>query len=640
MRKHLVQVALVLSLCAATLAKDKYQRPEPIGLDREGERWAEKTLSHLSLEEKIGQMLMVSARAEFLNFQSPEYQRLRDILRNYHLGGFGLTMGTPSGLPVKSEPYEAAALINDLQRHSRVPLIFAADFERGLSMRLNGTTGFPQAMAFGAAGQVQYAEDFGRITAREARAIGVEWNWFPLADVNSNPANPVINTRAFGGDPQQVGGLAAAYIRGARAGGLLTTAKHFPGHGDTATDSHLGVARVEGARERLEAVELPPFQAAIAAGVDAVLVAHVFVPALDPDPRHVATTSPFIIEEVLRKQLGFTGLVVSDALDMNGMMRLYEEAGGNASAQAAVDVVKAGNDVVLLPADLGAAYNGLLQAVRSGEISERRIDASVLKILQAKASVRLHRARLVDLRALPMAIGSPEGLASAQRVADAAVTLVRDDPGMLPLAARSNGSFRTAPAHTRIIETRTPLAAIMFTDDVRNDAGRVFERQLRARLPEANVIFVDPNTAAFSTAPVLATIGQAEKVVAAVFSGPVSGKKVMVGGELQNSIALEENQAALLHAILDRAAGRTVVVALGNPYLAKGFSSVQTYLCTFSNAPVSETSAVKALFGEIAIGGRTPVEIPGLASRGAGLQRTARAGRAPPRDEKDENRGK
>jgi beta-N-acetylhexosaminidase len=626
MHKRLVAVGLVLVLCLCGVApaRDKYQRPRRVNLDREGEKWAEKTLSRLSLEEKIGQMLMVWARAEFLNLRSPEYQRLRDLSRKYHLGGFGLTVWTQSGLPVKSEPYEAAALINELQRHSEVPLIFAADFEQGLFLRLAGTTGFPQAMAFGAAGEPQYAEDFGRITAREARAIGVEWNWFPLADVNSNPANPVINTRAFGSNPQQVGELAAAYIRGARAGGLLTTAKHFPGHGNTGTDSHLGVARVEGDRKRLQTVELPPFQAAIAAGVDAVLVAHVTVPALDPDPNHVATTSPVIIEDLLRRQLRFAGLVVSDALDMNGMMRLYEAAGGNPSARAAIDVVKAGNDVVLLPADLDAAYNGLLQAVRSGEISESRIDASVRRILRAKASVGLHRARLVDLQALPEFIGSPESLASGQRVADAAVTLVRDEGGILPLNADADGTARPANPYTRVVKTRTPLAVVVFTDDLRNDAGRVFERQLRARVPEATIVFVDSNTAAFSAEPVLATVSLANKVVAAVFSGPVSGKKVLAGGELQNKIALEESQAALLRAILERAADRTVVVALGNPYLASSFPAVQTYLCTFSNAPVSEIGAVKALFGEIDIKGRSPVEIPGFALRGAGLQRPAR----------------
>ena len=621
MRNRGIVLVLIVCLCGPSLAKDKYQHAASVALDREGERWAEKTLEKLSLEEKVGQMLMVWARAEFLNVQNPEYQQLREEVHKYHLGGFGFTVPVQSGLLKKSEPYEAAALINELQRESKVPLIFAADFERGVAMRLNGATEFPQAMAFGAAGNPEYSEQFGRITAGEARAIGVEWNWFPVADVNSNPENPIINTRAFGGDPQQVGRLVAAYIKGARAAGMLTTAKHFPGHGDTDTDSHLGLARVGGDRQRLDTVELPPFRAAIAAGVDAVLVAHVAAPALDPDPNHVATNSPYIIQQVLQKQLGFKGIVVTDALDMNGLMRLYSGSGENPSARAAVEAVKAGNDVVLLPADLDAAYHGLIQAVHSGELSEARIDSSVRKILRAKAEVGLNKARLVDLDALPRLVGSPRSLAVAQQVADAAVTLVRDNGNLLPLSAAPAGTNGSSSPYGRVVETSNRAVAVIFTDDLHSDAGRVLERQLRARVPDANVIYVDENTASFSTPAVLATIARAERVIVAVYSAPVAGKRVMVGGEWKNTISLGDAQSALLRDLLEHAGQRTIVLALGNPYLAAGFSGIQTYLCTFSSVPVSESSAIKALFGEIPIGGRLPVDIPGIAPRGAGLDR-------------------
>ena len=621
MRNRGIVLVLIVCLCGPSLAKDKYQHAASVALDREGERWAEKTLEKLSLEEKVGQMLMVWARAEFLNVQNPEYQQLREEVHKYHLGGFGFTVPVQSGLLKKSEPYEAAALINELQRESKVPLIFAADFERGVAMRLNGATEFPQAMAFGAAGKPEYSEQFGRITAEEARAIGVEWNWFPVADVNSNPENPIINTRAFGGDPQQVGRLVAAYIKGARAAGMLTTAKHFPGHGDTDTDSHLGLARVGGDRQRLDTVELPPFRAAIAAGVDAVLVAHVAAPALDPDPNHVATNSPYIIQQVLQKQLGFKGIVVTDALDMNGLMRLYSGSGENPSARAAVEAVKAGNDVVLLPADLDAAYHGLIQAVHSGELSEARIDSSVRKILRAKAEVGLNKARLVDLDALPRLVGSPRSLAVAQQVADAAVTLVRDNGNLLPLSAAPAGTNGSSSPYGRVVETSNRAVAVIFTDDLHSDAGRALERQLRARVPDANVIYVDENTASFSTPAVLATIARAERVIVAVYSAPVAGKRVMVGGEWKNTISLGDAQSALLRDLLEHAGQRTIVLALGNPYLAAGFSGIQTYLCTFSSVPVSESSAIKALFGEIPIGGRLPVDIPGIAPRGAGLDR-------------------
>lgn len=611
-------LVLLLGCAVPALAKDKYLQPGPVRLDRDGEKWAEKTLKKLTLQEKIGQMFMIWARAEFVNVNNRDYLRLRDAMRRYHLGGFGLTIPVQGPFLFKSEPYEAAALVNQLQRDSELPLIFAADFERGVGMRLNGSTLFPHAMAFAATSKPEYAKAMGRITAEEGRAIGVEWNFFPIADVNSAPDNPIINTRAFGEDPQQVGDFVTAYIKGAREGGMLTTAKHFPGHGDTDTDSHLGLARVSGDRARLDSVELPPFRRAIAAGVDSVMVAHVTVPALDPDPEHVASTSPAIVTGLLKQDLGFQGIVITDAFDMNGLMRMYANHGG--SARAAVDAVKAGDDIILIPQDLDAAYNGLLNAIRSGEIPESRIDASVLKILKAKASVGLNKARLVDLDALPKLVGKPESATLAQQVADEAVTLVRDNRRMLPLAASVPAANNQNP-YAHAVQTNSRVVAVIFTDDVRSDSGRMLERQLRARAPDANVIYVDAGNAAISTQPILATIARAQTVIAAIYTIPTAGKTVRRNGVLQNTVSLADAPAALLRAILEQAADRTAVVAMGNPYLASEYPAIQTYLCTFSNAPVSEVSAVRALFGEIPVRGRLPVTIPGVAQRGAGIER-------------------
>ncbi|MBV9574366.1 MAG: hypothetical protein JOY93_09955, partial [Acidobacteriales bacterium] len=333
---------------------------------------------------------MIWTRAEFMNIGSPEYLQLRDTMRKYHIGSFAMTVRFEPPFLYKNEPYEAATLLNRLQQDSKLPLLIAADFERGASMRLNGVTVFPHAMAFGAAASLDYAEAAGRITAQESRAIGVHWNFFPVADVNSNPANPIINTRSFGENPQQVGDLVSAYIRGARANGMFTTAKHFPGHGDTATDSHLGMAKVGGDIARLESVELPPFREAIAAGVDSIMVAHVTVPALDPDPNHVATTSPAVVTDLLRNRLKFGGIIVTDALDMAGLTHLYADNIG----RAAVDAFKAGNDLLLIPADLDASYRAVVEAIHSGEIPQARLDASVLRILKAKAALGLNKDRL------------------------------------------------------------------------------------------------------------------------------------------------------------------------------------------------------------------------------------------------------
>jgi len=613
------QVGLIFAvfgvLACSSFAKEKYQQPGPIHLDREGEKWAEKTRHKLSTEEKVGQLFNVFVRAEFLNVNAPEYLQLRDTVRKYHLGGFTMTVRWDPPFLYRNQPYEAAELLNRLQQDSKLPLLIAADFERGVTMRLHGATEFPHAMAFGAAGKLEYAEAFGRITAQEARAIGVHWNFFPDADVNSNPANPIINTRSFGEDPQQVGDLIAAYIRGARANGMMTTVKHFPGHGDTATDSHLEVAQVTGDMTRLKSVELPPFQKAIEIGVDSVMVAHVSVPALDSDPNHVATTSPAIVTGLLKNQLGFKGIVVTDALDMAGLTRLYSGRIG----RAAVDAFKAGNDVLLIPADLDASYRAMLEAVRSGEISSAQLDASVLKILKTKASLSLHKSRLVNLEALSTLVGKPENLTLGQQIADDSITLVRDNGRLLPL--KSSGTSAAGLPYQRVEKVRDSTVAIIFSDDMRTEAGRTLERQLSGRVSDANVIYVDPRVAAVMADDVIKAVDNAQAVIAAVYEVPVPGRVMQGANGVTNSVGLSAASGALLQKVLDRAAEKTVVLAMGNPYLAQDFPAVQNYVCTFSNEKVSEISAVKALFGEIAIRGHLPVSIPNIAQRGAGIER-------------------
>jgi beta-N-acetylhexosaminidase len=612
---------ILVALLTPAYGKEKFSQPRPIRLDRDGEKWAEKTLRKLSLEEKIGQLFMIWVRAEFLNVNSPEYLELRDSLRKYHLGSFAMSVRFEPPFLYRNQPYEAAELLNRLQQDSKLPLLVAADFERGLSMRLYGGTVFPHAMAFGAAGRTDYAESFGRITAQEARAIGVHWNFFPDADVNSNPANPIINTRSFGEDPRQVSDLVGAYIHGARANGMLTTVKHFPGHGDTGTDSHLGLAQVTGNRDRLQSVELPPFHEAIAAGVDAVMVAHVTVPALEPDPNRVATTSSAIVTDLLKNQLGFRGIVVTDALDMAGLTRLYS---GNIG-QAAVDTFKAGNDLLIIPPDLDAAYNSMMQAAGSGEIAMAQIDASVLKILKAKASLGLHQARRVDLNQVAVMVGRPENLAFGQQVSDDAITLVRDNGQLLPLQPK--GTVDTALPYQRVEETHDDLVTVIVSEDVRTDAGRMLERQMRARVPDANVMYVDARLADAMSAQVLQAVSHAKAVVAAVYGVPIAGKAVKSGNGLSHSVGLEDASGRLLEKLLAHSAAKAVILAMGNPYLGQDFPSVQNYLCTFSNSSVSEISAVKALFGEIPIRGHLPVTIPDIAQRGAGMERQGQARR-------------
>src|SRR5579859_954044 len=423
----------------------------PVELKPDGEKWAQKTLKSLTLEQKVGQLIMIRCYSDFENDQNPQWLEMLNQMHKYHIGSFIITVRTDNGFLQRNPPYETAMMTNRLQRASELPLLIAADYERGASMRTLATATFPHAMAFGAAANTDYAEKFGAVVARESRAMGVQWNFFPVADVNSNPLNPIINTRSFGEDPKLVGDLLAAYIKGARAGGMLTTAKHFPGHGDTDTDTHLELARVNGNLDRLNTVELPPFQQAIDAGVDSIMVAHVSVPALEPDANKVATISHNVISDLLEDKMHFKGIVVTDAMEMNALTTLYQKEPDRRTAamRAAVDAFLAGNDLLLTPSDLDGTVTALLNAVKSGEITEKMIDTRVLKLLRAKASLGLHLAREVDLNALPALIGRPEDAVLAQQVADSAITLVRDNDKVLPVLAeersRNKGQGTAAP---------------------------------------------------------------------------------------------------------------------------------------------------------------------------------------------------
>lgn len=604
--------ALFLALGQANLSLDKSTAPAKQLSHAKSQEWAQATLDSLSIEEKVGQLFMVRLRVELLH-RGSEYSHVRDQIRKYHVGA--LAMSAPRGARSvhRDQRYETVLLLNRLQAESKLPLLVAGDFEQGvLPPRLFGTTVFPHAMAFGAAGKVEYAEQFGRITALESRAIGVHWNLFPVADVNSNPANPIIGTRAFGSDPRQVGDLVAAYIRGARANGMLTTAKHFPGHGNTATDSHLGLARVDEDLKTLYAVDLPPFRRAIEAGVDAVMTAHVRVPTLDSDPGRVATTSPKVVTDLLKNQLGFKGLVVADALDMAGLDRLY----GTNPGRAAVDAFKAGNDVLTMPADLDGSYRAVLEAVRSGEIPQARLDSSVLKILRAKAELGLDRNRLVDVAAIPHVVGNPHNMAIGQRISDDSVTLVRDSRRVLPLTA---WAVNKAALRPRGKQTGRGMLVVVLCDNIRADDGRVLEREIHARRPDAGVVYVDPRVAQGRTNQVLKAAAQARTVVVAVYIVPSAARSMQLARKSKHPASLPDSTGELLRLILGRASARTVVLAMGSPYLSEDYPGIQNYICTFSNATVSEVSVAKALFGEIPIHGHMPVYLASTGQKAAQL---------------------
>lgn len=553
---------------------------------RKAEPWVEKTLRRMSLEEKFGQLVMVYVFGEFTSTESPVYQDLvRQVERN-HVGGLMLgARRTPLGIE-RSQVYPSAVLLNQLQRRAKIPLLVAADFETGTAMRLDEGTSLPHLMAVAATGKTEDAYAVGQITALESRAAGVHWVFAPDADVNSNPDNPIINIRSFGEDPRRVAELVAAFIRGAEENGVLATAKHFPGHGDTSVDSHLALAVVTADRARFEANELVPFRAAIAAGVSTMMTGHLAAPALESNSELPATLSPSIITGVLRKKLGFDGLVVTDALDMCGVTAVCS------SEEVAVRAVVAGADVLLEPPYPEAALAALRQAVADGRLPMARVDEAVRRILRAKAKVGLEKNRLVDVDRLNERFARPEFARRAQDIADRGVTLVRDDAHLLPLDA-------TQPL-------RVLLVAI--SGDPDPYPGEALEKEIRARVDALETIRADTSFVKAETVK-LPPPDRYDLAIAALFVR-VADRKGTVG--------LPPEEAALVERLL--AAGKPAIVAcLGNPYLIERFPAARTWIAEFSTVDVAQRAVGRALFGQVAIGGRLPVSLPGIAKPGAGL---------------------
>src|SRR5438552_8207979 len=403
---------------AGVAAGNRAAKPPASPLSPEAEKWVETTLRKMTDEEMIGQLLFTTYHGSLIPSDHPAFAQLEHDINDLRVGGFiVVTQGSPLGV-VKSQAYPTAVLANQLQSKSKIPLLIAADLERGSAMRLDEGTSFPTQMAVAAGGRPQDAYTMGKITALEARAAGVNWIYAPDADVNNNPGNPIINTRSFGEDPARVAEYVSQFVRGVEENGGLATAKHFPGHGDTAADSHIDLPVIHADRKRLESLEFIPFRAAIAAGVGSVMTGHLNVPALEPDSNTPATLSSHILTEVLRKDLGFQGLVVTDAMDMRGITVRF------APGEAAVRAVLAGVDCLLMPPVPDAAFDSLQRAVKSGRISQERLDSSVRRILEAKARLGLNKKRLVDVNDINAHFGETVWQKQAQEISDSVVTLL------------------------------------------------------------------------------------------------------------------------------------------------------------------------------------------------------------------------
>jgi beta-glucosidase-like glycosyl hydrolase/CubicO group peptidase (beta-lactamase class C family) len=539
--------------------------------------WAARTLAGLSLEQKAAQMIGVRATGLPVHPAASEARVLRERVRGLGVGALVVFESEAGTLP---------RLLNELQAEARLPLLVAADLERGMAFRMRrGVVPLPYAMAVGATRSEEAARFTGEVTAREGRALGVHWALAPVVDVNNNPGNPVINIRSYGEDAELVARLSAAFVAGCRAGGLLTTAKHFPGHGDTSVDSHLQLAEIGADRPRLEAVELLPFRRTVAAGVDAVMVGHIAVPALDPTG--APATLSRRVAQVLRDELGFAGLVVTDAMDMGG-------ARGAWSGEAAVRAVRAGADMVLLPPDPEVAVQALVRAVREGSLSEARLDESVRRVLEAKERLGLDRQRLVELDAVAARLARPEDSQRALELARSSITLVRNQGELLPLRA----------------ERPLRLLHLVLSSDVSNrDIQGIVEDELAARRVLAETVSLGPEVSEETAAQLVARSREFSHVLASAFVR-VTGAK--------GTADMSASHARLLKAL--GAAGRPlVVVSYGSPYLLRQFPELPAYVCAYGSAESSQRAAVAALFGEYAVAGKLPVTLPGLYPYGHGL---------------------
>lgn len=536
--------------------------------------WVETTLSRLTLREKVAQMVMPWIPG---GKPSPaEARRARRLVVEQKVGGLIVGKGDALG---------TASWLNDLQSVSSLPLLVGADLEWGAGTRLVGATVLPVNMAIAAAGGPELAHEAGRITAREARAAGVHMAFAPVADVNVNAANPVINTRSYGADPIDVAERVAAFVEGARAEGLLTVAKHFPGHGDTEQDSHLTLPAVHASLWRLETVELVPFRTAIAAGVDGIMTAHLSVPALEPgETAPPATLSPAILTELLRKRMGFGGLVVTDGLMMDGIRK------GRTVAEVAVEAVEAGADILLMPPDAEAAIDAVVAAVRSGRIAESRIDASVRRLLAAKAWVGLHERRLSDLGELRALLDSPEHGQWAQEVAERSITLVR-----------RGDSFPMRLAGRRVLN-------VIYDDSRRSTHGEEFSAALERQGARVETVRLWKRSTAADVDRARRAARRADVVVFSSFARAIPWK-----GEL----GLPKRVADLANELAGRDA---VIISFGDPYLLRQLPATETYMLAWSEAEVAQRAAARALAGETVVAGRLPIPLPPYHAIGEGIE--------------------
>ncbi len=531
--------------------------------------WVRRTMASLSLRQKVGQMVWPSVFADYVSTSDSAWKKVRGWIADDQVGGFTMSIGSPM---------EMAAKLNAMQRMARVPLLVGADLEAGAGFRasggfflpnaidLGGATLFPPLMALGATRDTALAYEYGRATAVEGRALGIHIVYGPVLDVNNNPANPVINVRSFGEDPAWVSRLGAAFVRGVQENGMIATGKHFPGHGDTDVNSHLALPVVTASRARLDSVELPPFRASIAAGVGAIMTFHGSMPALDPSGAP-GTLSVAVLTGLLRKELGFHGLIISDAMDMRGVLDRY------GAVEAAKLAVLAGADILIQPESVPQTIDAVLAGVTEGRIPKARIDSAVRRILMAKAGLGLQRNAQVDLTHLRDVVGDSANRRLSERVAARSVTLVRDSAQILPLTAAGAPSRRIL--HVVVARSTNLGAGTVFTAALGRAAGRV------------RTVVLHPDDPLVDQARILPMLDSTDMVILGSY---------MAQQYDQATAGTPDGLGALVNA-MQRTGKSLVVIGFGNPYLGGQLSQVGSYLIAWNGSRASQLAAARVVLG-------------------------------------------
>ena len=557
-------------------------------------RWTDSLLSSMTLREKAAQIVWPSVLGDYASGDSPQWRRLTQYIQQEKVGGFTISVGSP---------IEVAAKLNALQSMSKVPLLFGADLEAGAGFRarggyfvpnaidLGGAIVFPPEMAVGATRDTTLAYEQGRLTALEGRALGIHIAYAPVLDVNNNPDNPVINTRSYGEDPQLAARMGVAFIHGLQDHGMIATGKHFPGHGDTGVNSHLALPVVTVSRSRLDTVELVPFRAAVNGGVGAIMSFHGSMPALDSSGVP-GTLSPKVLTGLLRGEMGFRGIIISDAMDMRAVLDQF------GAAEAVKRAIAAGIDVLIQPLDVSQTIDAVVAGVTEGRYREARLDSSVRRVLETKRKLGLAQSKLVDLSALRFLVGDSSNVQIARQVAEKSITLVKDSLRQVPLGVP------TARVLSITVARRADLPA-----------GNAFNAELRTGLPNLRTEFVSTEDATLNY----------PRLIAAADSSDVTIVSSYVGQSWDALTASAPQVFTDFVQTLVQRGRRPIVVAFGNPYLLQQLPWVSAYLVAWGGFPVSQTAAARALLGSSAISGHLPISIPPYASRGRGEERAARA---------------